>query len=451
MLHLFSRSLRALGLPIRVAVRRPRTFILVLVLLTGVALFTAWRYAVGEWQQAEVAVREERLADAQQRLNFCLQVWPYSPEVHLLTARAARRAGDLKTAESHLNRCLELQRGATDDIQREFLLLRVQTGEVDELAPVLFELVEQGHPDFREILDTISKSYIVRLRYKPAFACLSKWIELEPTNAKPYYWRGVVLERLNNQKLANADYTRAIEIDPGLVPARLRIAEMLLEDKQAPEALPHLELLIQQAPNDPMVKARMGICLFLQGRGNEARRLMEEAAVTLPNDPALLVALGNLELQEGRAEAAERWLRQVLKTDSSDTEALFVLVSALQLQGRSAEADAALVEYKSKRELVEKINQFLKDKADDPSTSAAEYAEVGSMFLQINRDKLGVYWLKKSLERDPKCQPAHRALAEYYERKNDPSAADHRRQLRGSGLPEPKPPTGSDTPNPKKP
>ena len=190
--------------------------------------------------------------------------------------------GDLKLAETHLNRCLELQGGATDDVQREFLLLRVQTGEVDELAPMLFDIVEKGHPDFREILNTVARTYILRLRYKPAYACLSKWIEIEQGNAKPYYWRGWVLERLNNQKAATADYEQALAIDPEMVPARLRIAEMLLEDKQAPEALPHLERLIRQVPDDPQVQARMGICLFLQGKARRPAASWNRPSCTCP-------------------------------------------------------------------------------------------------------------------------------------------------------------------------
>lgn len=408
---------------------RPWTAVLVTLLLVAFGVVAFDQYARLQWRRAVAAVAEERTTDAEPLLAFCLRVWPSSQDVHRLIARNARRMGDLKLAETHLNRCLELHGGATDDVQREFLLLRVQTGEVDELAPILFELVEQQHPDFREILNTIARTYILRLRYKPAYACLSKWIEIEQTNAKPYYWRGWVLERLNNQKGATTDYEQALAIDPDMVPARLRIAEMLLEDKQAPDALPHLEYLTRQVPNDPQVKARMGICLFLQGRSEESRRLMESAVQYLPNDPALLVTLANLELQDGRAAEAERHLQAVLKTDRSDTEALFVLVSALQLLGRTEESAAVLAEYNQKRAIVETINELLKDKADSASGTAEDYATIGRLFLQINRDKLGVYWLEKALERNSDCQSAHLTLADHYTKKGDAKAAARHRQL----------------------
>jgi tetratricopeptide (TPR) repeat protein len=431
MFRSLGRVLRFVGYPLKVTCRRPRLTLLVgLLLLTG-AIVGVRQYALAQWQRAQADLKADRPKEARDRLAFCLRVWPRSPEVHRLAARAARLVNDFNGAEAHLNRCLELEQGATDAVRLEFLLLRTQAGEVDELAPVLFDTVEKGHPESPLILETVARAYMLRLRYKPASACLSKWIEIEPQNAKPFHWRGWALERLNNRKGARADYNRALELDPDLVPVRLRVAEMFIEDKQAPEALPHLERLFRQVPDNPHVQAQMGICLFLLGRGVEARRLMEGAVDHLPNDPALLVALANLDLQDGRPAEAERRLRAVLAADSSDTESLFVLASALQLQGRAEESAATLAEYTRKRVVVERINELLKDKADNPTAKADDYAEIGRLFLEIGRNKYGVYWLEQALERDPSYQPAHSALAEYYERKGDATAAAvHRKKLR---------------------
>lgn len=413
--------------------RRPLLALLLLVGLVAGAGLGLWRYSAYQWRAAQAALREDRPAEARERLNFFLTVMPRNPEVHLLAARAARLTNDLNAAEAHLNRCLQIQDGATEGVQLEFLLLRVQTGEVDEIAPVLVDTVQKGHPESRVILETLAAAYILRLRYKPAYACLSEWIELEPRRAKPYHWRGWVLERLNNHKSATADYHRALELDPDLLPVRLRVAEMLLEKKQAPEALPHLERLYRQAPDDPQVQARLGACRLLQGRTEEARQLMEAAVVHLPHDPALLVDLARLDMQAGHAPEAERRLRQVLASDPSDTEALYVLSSALQFQGRTEESAAALADYEQKRVLVDRINEMLKDVADSPTARAGDYAEIGRMFFQIGRDRFGLYWSERALEGDPANQTANRSLAAYYEKKGDTSrAADYRRRVRGN-------------------
>src|SRR5262249_51357433 len=152
-------------------------------------------------------------------------LWPRSPEVHQLAARAARLSGDTQAAENHLNQCLKLNGGATEPVQLEFLLLRVQTGGLEEGASPLVACVGKGLPEAPLILETLARAYIPLLRYKPAYACLSRWIELRPDEAKAYQWRGWVLERLSRYKVAMEDYQRALELNPDLFPVRLRVAE----------------------------------------------------------------------------------------------------------------------------------------------------------------------------------------------------------------------------------
>ena len=53
--------------------------------------------------------------------------------------------GDVRAAEKHLKLCLKLGRGATQPVQLEFLLLRVQTGELEEVAPTLIDSVDTEH------------------------------------------------------------------------------------------------------------------------------------------------------------------------------------------------------------------------------------------------------------------------------------------------------------------
>jgi tetratricopeptide (TPR) repeat protein len=348
-----------------------------------------------------------------------------------VAARAARLSGDPSAAEAHLNRCLKISGGATEAVQLEFMLLRVQSGELDEVSSALIDLVEKNHPDSAVVLETLARAYMYRLRYKPAYACLSRWIELQPDAARAYHWRGWALERLNNHKAATADYHKALELDPDLIPVRLRVAEMLMEDKQAPEALPHLERLYRQAPDRADVQARLGMCRFLEGRTAEARRLMEAAVEHMPDDPTLLIHLAKLDLQDGRGAEAEKWLRRVLQKDPSDTEARYNLISALQLQNRTEESAAALKEYERYKVLVDKTNRMLREVADSPTAGADEYADLGEVLLQIGQDRVGLYWLEQALQKAPRHQAAHRTLAEYYKRKGDEArAASHRRQLR---------------------
>lgn len=434
MVQHFWAVIRALAYPIRVARRRPRAAAAAIVLLLAAAVLGGIQYARHEWEAAHADLDADRPREAFARMAVCLFVWPWDPDVHLYAARTARLSGDLHAAEVHLNRCLRLRGQATHEVQLEFLLYRVQSGELDEVAPVLIDLVESGHTDAPTILETLARAYMQRLRYKPAYASLSRWLELRPDAVKAYQWRGWVLERMNQAKAAAEDYHRALELAPDLLLVRLRVAEMLLEDKRAPEAVPHLERLYRQAPENAQVQARLGICRFFENRTEEARRLMEAAVVHLPKDPSLLIHLARLDLQERRATDAEKRLRTVLQADPSDTEALYTLTSVLQYQGRGAEAAATLKDYEHYKERVDRANRLLREVGDSTTATAADYFEVGQLFLHIGNDRLGVYWLERALERDSGHQATHQALAEHFDRKGmQERAASHRRLLRAPG------------------
>jgi tetratricopeptide (TPR) repeat protein len=431
-----SRYLRAtvrglLG-PFRAASRRPRAatavVLLVVLLLVIAAVWASARY---QWQAAREAVANDRAQEARARLALPLFVWRWNPDVQVLAARAARLSGDLPAAEAYLKQALRLAGGATEGVQLEFLLLRVQTGEVDQVASALIDSADNGHPEAPLILGTLSVAYMHNLRYMRAYACLSRWIELRPDAAKAYQYRGWVLERMNRRKEAMADYQKALELDPDLFPVRLQVAEMLFEDRRPHEALPHLERLYRQAPDHALVLARLGMCRYLQGDAGEARRLMETAVAQLPSDPPLHITLSRLDLQEGHVAEAERRLRAVVRTDPSDTEAWYTLFTAVQAQGRAEEAAEVLKECERAKVVLDRAHKLLREVVDSAAVRPDDLAELGELLLGMNQENRGLYWLYEALERAPGHQQAHRVLAAYYERKGDSDkAATHRRRIR---------------------
>jgi tetratricopeptide (TPR) repeat protein len=378
-------------------------------------------------------MRAGRGEEARRKLDFCLWVWPRSSAVHLLAARSARLRGDFADAEAHLNLCKKIEGGATKAIQVEFLLMRVQRGEEDEVAQELMLAAQDGYPEAALIYETLARAYMQYLRFGPAFSCLTLWIEVAPDDPEPLRWRAWVLERLNSITEAMNDYKRALKLDPTLVPVRLRLAELFLETSNPPEAFPLLDGLRKQFPDRADVMARMGQCKFLQGQAEEARQLLEAAVEQLPRDSAVLNTLAKLNLQEKQPAEAEKWLRRALKVDPTDTEAEFTLVATLQGQERWEEAKAALKQYQKDAATLRRVSKVLQQEAEKPSTDPDSLCEIGTMFLRTN-ERVGLYWLQKALERDPGHQAAHKALAEYFESKGDTeSAATHRHQLKPEG------------------
>jgi tetratricopeptide (TPR) repeat protein len=427
--------LRYLVLPLRflrtVAHRWPA--ITVLVLLVLLPLGTAvgvYAYALHQWQAAELALEQDQAEQAHDRLSLCRWVWPRSTRVYILSARAARLSGHMDEADAYLKECLRLEGGLTEATQLEFLLMRAQTGEEDEVADVLSSYVTNKHPESALILKTLAGAYMHDLRFGLAHTWLSRWIDEVPSAAQAFYWRGWVLDRLSNLDEAMKDYERALERDPDLVPVRLRMAELYLEKSRPADALPHLERLARQFPERPDVLARLGHCRFLQGQPAEARRLLEAARQQLPDDSALLLNLAKLELQEDRPVQAERLLRHALEVDPTDVVAEYTLVNCLQNQGRKQEAAPLLEHCIKQRTALDEANKLLKDEAAHTSRDPEAAARIGAALLRIGRERQAMYWLEQALLRDPAHQAAHQALADYFEKKDQPQkAAAHRRWL----------------------
>ena len=404
---------------------------MVALLVTTSAVLGGYGRAVYSWRQAGVDFKAGQVGEARRRLDFCRRLWPDDPALLLLSARVNRAAGAVAAAEADLDHYFEVSAGPRDEAQLESLLLRAQIGD-DETDGLLLILVEQNHPQSPAILETLSASYMRRLRYQAANASLTKWIELRPDAATPYEWRGWVYERTASPALAHQDYKKALELDPSLMLVRLRLVELLLEEKKVPEVVPHLEILTRQAPDRVEVKARLGMLRFLEGRSREARQLLEEVEPQLAkNDMAPVVSLARLDVQEGKGVDAERRLRRVIANDPTETDARFVLISALRLQGRESEAVVAENEQSKLNVRNIRVNQLLRDRADKPDATADEWFEIGSIFLEMQMEARGTYWLDKVLARDPNHQGTHRVLTEYYDRKGDAArAASHRRMLR---------------------
>ena len=413
--------------------KRPLTTALVLGFLAFVGAGAGFYvYALQQWDAACAEIKEGRPVKADRPLGLCLLVWPYSVPVHLLAARHDRLTGNFAGAEAHLQQCIRLHKGASKEVQIEYLLMRVQTGEVDAVADELFGAVDNKSPQSSVIMETIARAYMDKLRYGPALACLNKWIEAEPKEGKAYYWRGWVYERVEETELAMKDYERALELSPDLRVVRIRLAEIMLEKSDPPGALAYLEPLMKESPQRADVIAMVGRSRYQQGQMDEARRLMETAVKERPDDGPLLITLAKLEMAEDKPVEAERWSRQALKADPTNAEAEGTLENSLRAQGRAKEADAALEQHEKDLVLLRKVNRMLGEDADPnhPTRNANDYYEVGALFVRGGQDRQAEYWLARALELDPGHQPTLKLLTEFYEGKGDKEKADvYRRRL----------------------
>lgn len=393
-------------------------------------------WAAWEERAARRAADEDHLDEAQQHIDRALRVRPKSAAELLLAARIARRRGAYAQAEQYLTRCREAN-GMSEPLQLEWLLLRCQRGEVDELAPGLWALVRAGHPESPAILEALASTYWRTTRYSDALKCLNKWIELEPGSARALSSRGFVSNQMDHRPQAIADYQRALELQPWRSSVRLRLAELLVESSRQAEATPHLEKLLQEQPNNPDVLVLLARCRLVQAKPDEARALLDRVLAEHPNHFDALLRRGEVEYTERHFAEAEKWQRQALAQKPSDPEARYALYLSLQGQDgaqKQAQAKEEFARWRQERQDRDKLVRLLRTELDRDPTNPDLLCEAGVLFLKQGEDQRGLFWLRRALALNPRHAATLRALAEYYERAHNPEkAAEYRQQLAALG------------------
>ena len=116
----------------------------------------------------------------------------------------------------------------------------------------------------------------------------------------------------------------------------------LLQQADDEGALTLLRKAGELEPQNTAIPLAASIHLLRMEKPDAAIVLLEAAAERLPKTSAILRGLGAAYLQAGDLQAAQVVLQQAISLDSSDALAYFLVGQVLQLQGRTADASAAM-------------------------------------------------------------------------------------------------------------
>jgi tetratricopeptide (TPR) repeat protein len=414
--------------------RRWFRVILAAALLLAGGFLAVEGWAAWEERSARAALADDRFDEAQRHADLALLVRRGSESINLLAARIARLRGSYTEAEEYLNRCGRPSE-MTEQVQLEWLLLRCQRGDVDDLAPGLLALIDRGHAESSAILEALATVYMRQTRYLEALRCLDRWVECDPDSVRALEWRGWVSNQLDHRGQAISDYERVLELQPRRWVVRLRLAQILVDSSRHAEAVPHLERLYKEQPANPDVLVALASCRVTQSRTDEAGALLDSVLADDPDNFDALLQRGKLDLDNGNFDAAERWLRKALEQRPRDPDAHYSLYLSLQGQGnRHAEAQEALARWREERKTLDRLTRLLRTELEARPTDPNLAQEAGELLLQLGEDQRGVFWLHRALALDPRHASSHRVLIAYYERTNNPTkAAEHRRQLAALG------------------
>ncbi|WP_108395641.1 tetratricopeptide repeat protein [Devosia submarina] len=150
-------------------------------------------------------------------------------------------------------------------------------------------------------------------QYAAAAEAYTKALEITGGNNPPdwrfYYVRGIAYERNKEWPKAEADFLKALELNPDQ-PAVLNYLgySWIDKDMHLEEALGMIEKAVAAAPQDGYIVDSLGWAFYKLGRIDEAVKTLEQAVLMLPTDPEINDHLGDAYWKAGRQlEARFQW------------------------------------------------------------------------------------------------------------------------------------------------
>lgn len=178
--------------------------------------------------------------------------------------------------------------------------------------------------------------------------------------AQQHYDDAQALQRAGRYDAAIGQYRQALERNPGMAGARIRLAGLLQEKGQAGAALTLLQTGFEQRADDGLAIAAGRLLADLGQRDTALDWLQRGEAGLRPADHALM---GALLSQASRHEAAGRAYQRALAADPGQGGWLLGLGLAMEAQGRRDEARAAYRNALERGRFNPEVTQFLRERS----------------------------------------------------------------------------------------
>jgi len=178
--------------------------------------------------------------------------------------------------------------------------------------------------------------------------------------ARQHYDDAQALQRAGQYDAAIGQYRQALERNPGMAGARVRLAGLLQEKGQVDAALALLQTGFEQRADDGLAIAAGRLLADLGQRDAALDWLQRGEAGLRPADHALM---GALLSQAHRPEAAGRAYQRALAADPGQGGWLLGLGLAMEAQGRRDEARAAYRNALERGRFNPEVTQFLRERS----------------------------------------------------------------------------------------
>jgi tetratricopeptide (TPR) repeat protein len=355
---------------------------------TLLILWFAWQVAspqVAEHMQAGVAADKQRRFDvAIAEFKKATELDPTFTDGFVSLGQAYMEKGEYGSAIPPLKYALELNKDllpahqllgysllaqgyATEAIPHLQLspdktalgIAQIQTGQLPEAVANL-QVSLAAHPNDPDILYYLGRAsgLLAKQSVDTLLAAYPDSARAHQAMAENYF----VLRRMPD---AEKEYREALRLRPALPEAHLALGEVYAGAFQWPKAEEEFRMQVKLHPGNAEGAYRLGEALLEQGKAHEARAELLRADSLLPDMPETLYALGKAASVEGDAPAAEKAWTKLLSIEKRSTlaaQAHFGLAGIYRKQGKTADAQREMREFKS----LQNVNQPQTSAPQDP-------------------------------------------------------------------------------------
>lgn len=262
-----------------------------------------------------------------------------SAEIQRILAVSAFRSGNNAKAMRAAQRAVDLD--SADD-QSRLLLARVHAaeGRLSEAKSIVRALLE-ANPDSTTLLNVDGTLAVAEKRYNDAVDAFRRAYALAPTSE---FARRLALALFNAGRITEAEtlLTERLQQTPGDGETRFLLANHHLNANNLEPAQREFAILVEQYPDQPLVRNNLAWLLMQAGKPNEALPHAERAYELDKDNPQVLDTLALIHLDLGDKQRALVLLQQASSAAPNDKNIATNLAHTLVANGRRREAKTLL-------------------------------------------------------------------------------------------------------------
>ena len=293
-------------------------------------------------------------------LQAALQLQPSLTKIEALLGLAQKRDGDIAEARKHLEASFPNIVDAKFKIQLglELIELYTATQELDKAAAIVSQL-QKADPANPVVLYAA-----YRIHSDLAAEAMLSLALAAPDSAQMHQLMAHEEARQGNKAGARAQYQQALQADPKLPGIHFEIAELLNSADDAAtrqQAEAEYKAAAAENPFDNKAQVRLGDIAARDGNTAQALAYYSTALRLQPNDAEAAFGVAKMLIVEDQQAKALPVLERAVQLDPTNTAALFRLSTLYRQQGRTADSQREVDEYKKYKALKEKLEAIFKE------------------------------------------------------------------------------------------